>query len=217
MRLQRPDRGTAAFTIAECLVACLVIGAAFGAMAVASVTLQKSLYSAKDYSSALNAQTRITDYLRRDLRNALDAGVQAGGKEVWADLPDDYDAAGNPVDPTVGPNQTVVYTTPGARMRVRYYKDGANFVRDASGVKTVIAAKASDFEQSFAPVPAVGPVTGIALTLTYAGKFGAGASKDAIGRKATELRTVLSLRNKPAPLATPPPTPTVPKGKRKGR
>ena len=210
-------RSVAAFTIAECLVASLVIGIAFGALAMASVGLQKSLYSARDYSSALNAQARIADYLRRDLRNALDAGIQTGGKQMWVDLPDDYDAQGNPVDPSVGPNQTVVYTTPGARMRVRYYKDGTNFVRDTSGIKSVVATKATDFEPSFAPVMNGTTLIGISFTLTYAGKFGAGASKDAAGRKATELRTILSLRNKPAPTATPPPTPAVPKGKRKGR
>src|SRR5215203_5829623 len=102
MRARR-CRGTHAFTMVEMLVASMVIGVALAAMAIASVALQRSLYSARDYSTALNTQTRIADYIRRDLRNGLDAGIELSGKRLWVDLPDDYDAQGNPIDPTIGP------------------------------------------------------------------------------------------------------------------
>jgi len=215
--MRHENRRFRAFTIVETLVASMVIGVAFAALAVASVGLQRSLYSARDYSTALNTQNRIADYIRRDLRNALDAGIGAGGKSLWVDLPDDYDTQGNPVDPTIGTGQKVVYTTPGARMRMLYYLNGTNFVREGGGTTTVVAAKASEFDPNFAPIPVVGELTGVNFTLTYSGKFGIRASTDAAGRKATQLATVLSLRNKPAAVATPPPTPSAPRAKRKGR
>jgi hypothetical protein len=206
-----------AFTITEFLVATMVIGITFAALAVATISLQRSLYSARDYSTALNTQSRIADYIRRDLRNGLDAGVELAGKRLWVDLPDDYDSLGNPVDPRVGPDRTVVYTTPGARVRMRYYKSGTDFVREGGGASTVIASNAGDFEPNFTTQMAAGQLTAIRFTVTYAGKFGAKAATDPIGRKATELTTTLSLRNKPAAIPTPAPTPAVPKGKRKGR
>ena len=66
MRLRDARSALRAFTLAESLVATMVIGIAFAALAVASVALQRSLYSARDYSNALNIQTRIADYIRRD-------------------------------------------------------------------------------------------------------------------------------------------------------
>jgi type II secretory pathway pseudopilin PulG len=217
MRLRDARSALRAFTLAESLVATMVIGIAFAALAVASVALQRSLYSARDYSNALNIQTRIADYIRRDLRNALDAGVDLGGKRIWIDLPDDYDLQGNPVDPTIGPGQKVIYTTAGARMRIRYYVNGANFVREGAGSTTVIAPNAGDFAPSFTPVNTAGVLTAIKFSLTHSGKFGAKASTDPIARQATQLNTVLSLRNKQAALPTPAPTPASPPGKRKGR
>ena len=217
MSIRKPVRALRAFTIAESLVASMVVGLTFAALAVASVTLQRSLYSAKDFSTALNTQNRIADYIRRDLRNALEAGVELNGQRIWIDLPDDYDTLGNPVDPKVGEKQTVVYTTPGARMRMRYYISGADFVREGGGVTTVIAPKAGEFQPSFTPITAGGELNAIRLTLTYAGKFGAKAATDPAGRKATELTTSLSLRNKPAAVSTPPPIPAVPPKQRKGR
>jgi len=217
MRRQTGGASISAFTLAETLIATMVIGVALAALAVASVALQRSLYSARDYSNALNTQTRIADYIRRDLRNGLDAGVDLAGKRVWIDLPDDYDAQGNPVDPTIGPGQTVVYTTPGARMRMRYYVNGTNFVREGGGGTTVIAPNAAEFVPSFTPVTTAGVLTAIQFTLTYSGKFGAKAVTDAVGRQATMLSTTLALRNNPAPIPTPAPTPAAPPAKRKGR
>ena len=206
-----------AFTLVEMLVAAAVISVAFAALAVASIALQRSLYSARDYSNALNTQSRIADYIRRDLRNGLDAGVELSGKRLWVDLPDDYDAQGNPISPTIGANQTVVYTTPGARMRMRYYLNGTNFVREGGGSTTVVAPNASEFDPTFTPIVTDGVLTAVRFSLTYSGKFGPRASTSAVARQATQLNTVLSLRNKQAAIPTPAPTPSAPRAKRKGR
>lgn len=206
------------FTIIETLVACAVVGVTLSALAAASIAMQRSLLSVRRHSSALGAQSRIVDYIRRDLRNALDVSVLNGGAQLRVELPADYDTAGNPIDPTIGTGRTVVYGTSGARLIATYYLDGANFVREVAGSKTVVAADVADFQPAFRSVTSGGKPVGIGLDLTFAGKFGSNAAADPAGRLATRLSTEMALRNKPAPLPPGPITqPPGPTGKRKGR
>ena len=74
-------KSRAGFTIVEMLVASLIVAAALSALATASVALQRSLFAVRGYSAALSTQTRIADYVRRDLRNALDLAVQNARSE----------------------------------------------------------------------------------------------------------------------------------------
>lgn len=209
---------THAFTVIEVLVASAVVGVALSALAAASIAMQRSLISVRGHSSALGAQSRIADYIRRDLRNALDVTVLDAGAGLRIELPADYDTEGNPVDPTIGAGRTVVYGVPGARLSAIYYLDGANFVREVGGAKTVVAAEVSDFQPAFRSVVSGGKPVAIGLDLTFAGRFRINAAADPVGRLATRLSTEMALRNKAAPLPpTSNPQPPRPGGKRKGR
>ena len=207
-----------AFTIVETLVACAVVGVALSALAATSIAMQRSLISVRSHSAALGAQSRIVDYIRRDLRNALSVTVLDSGRRLRVELPDDYDTQGNPVDPTIGTGRTVVYGTSGARLSALYFLDGANFVRDVAGTKRVVAADVADFQPAFRSVLLAGKPVAISLDLTFSGQFGFNRSVDTAGRLATRLTTEMAFRNQPValpPTTTPPPPPTSPK--RKGR
>lgn len=211
-------RARAGFTIVEMLVASLIVAVALSALATASVALQRSLFAVRGYSAALSTQTRIADYVRRDLRNALDVAVQNAGTKLQIDLPDDYDTLGNPVDPTIGPDKTVIYGVPGARVQAWYYLSGTDFVRESGGATVVLATDATDFQPLFTALTSGGALTGVRLQMTYAGRFGTGAAADADGREATRLTTDVALRNEWSPLpggSTPPPV--VVGAKHKGR
>ena len=211
-------RSRAGFTLVEMLIASMVVAVALAALATASVAMQRSLFAVRGYSAALSTQTRLADYVRRDLRNALDVAVQNAGAKLQIDLPADYDVLGNPVDPTIGADQSVIYGVSGARVQAWYYLSGTNFVRESGGATVVVAEDVADFQPNFTALTTAGKLTGVRLELTYAGRFGAGAASDANGREATRLTTDLALRNNPAPLpggSTPPPV--VVAAKRKGR
>ncbi len=215
----RDPRSCAGFTLAELLVGMAVFAMAMSVLVVASVAMQKSLWSARGYSAALNAQVRIADYIRRDLRNALDVAVLGGGTQLQIDLPADYAPAGIPVDPAVTAARTVVYGAPGDRVRVTYSLNGADFVRQAGGVQVVLAENVADFQPVFSPLLAGTTLRAVRLDLTYAGRFGMGALTDADGRSATILSTEMALRNALSPLpvgSTPPPVITM-TGRRTGR
>lgn len=82
-----------AFTLVELIVSTGASAIILGALLLSGTSLQHSLKSSETYAGAYSDQRRITDYLSRDLRRAIQIAAT--------------DAGGNPVDVSDGATLTV--------------------------------------------------------------------------------------------------------------
>ena len=154
----------AGFTLSEILIGT----AAFGLISTALLTtwsaLQFSAMNMTSYARRQNDQTRVVDYLKRDIRRAssvaiyndatLVTGTTTWGNELRVTIPDYY-ADAREEDNAIGTNtpNTPALTggdvSYGIAMTVRYYVLNGTVIRDEAGTTRTVADAAGTLTLSF--------------------------------------------------------------------
>lgn len=96
MKLRRTNSG---YTLVEMLCSVAIGSAILAALVSGSVALQRIFYASDDYYQATEDQSRVIDYLVRDLRRSGSGSVSNNGTTLQVNYPD-Y------VDYSLGPNGT---------------------------------------------------------------------------------------------------------------
>src|SRR4051812_34064146 len=153
--------------MAEVMVASgvfLIIAASF---ITGLVALQRSFSSTISYARNHSSQLRISDYLARDLRQALTFSQTGSGSAlvVTLTLPKYYDSNGSPRMPVINSDGTVTYqdssvNPPNKAVNVRYYIQNNAIFREVDGVPRQIAENV----QNFAIIPLDSSVDPSAVT-----------------------------------------------------
>lgn len=156
-------RGT---VLAEILVACAVTSVLAAAMLTGITTLQRSFRAAHHHAKSQVEQTRLLNYIARDLRRAetVNVGTFAGSERLTLTIPDYYDNENKPRDPKIK-NDAIEYGDPTLAMPdpviVRFYKSGSTLLRSVkrirrtggvpaeSEVTTALATDVQDFTSDF--------------------------------------------------------------------
>lgn len=131
---QRPGRDAAAFTLADLLIAMMLVSMVLAGTITAQFALTRSVALSDQASLGNNDAARVADYIAKDLRSALSASVS--GNILTITVPDYFSSPGVPRTPSLSYG-TVQYTT--TPLTIRYLKQGYTIVREESGVAKVIA------------------------------------------------------------------------------
>ena len=194
----RIRKSTAAFTLAEMMMAVASSSIMLAALTTTGVALQRSFAAVQGYSTSEADQLRVSDYLALDVRRARTVSVDNSGT-LTITIPDYYNAHND--DPTwtnstpvglvsdgyggftYGTNGTVAGT-----ITVKYYQQGANFIREVAGAPTIIATNVSSFTVTPQDLS-----SSVSCRITFAPQFRYSAGTDAIN--ATTVFSNTFLRN----------------------
>lgn len=156
-------RGTA---LAEMLVASAVTSVLAAAMLTGISTLQRSFRAANHHAKSQVEQTRLLNYIARDLRRATTVNVDtfAGGERLTLTIPDYYDNDNKPRDPKIK-NDAIEYGDPTLAVpdpvTIRFYKSGSTVFRSVKRIQrtggapverevtTALATDVQDFASDF--------------------------------------------------------------------
>ena len=174
----------AGFTITELMVAAVVSTILLGVIVLGGVALQRTFNASDSALKASADQSRILDFIVRDLRQALTATVTNGGQTLTLTTPDYIDTSTNlPRIPSITPatyNTTTIpkgvvdYGNPGAPLSITYFPtnntvapysyaaNGAWIVRQVGTVQTVISLDSTSLQLSF-----VDNTNSVTATISY--------------------------------------------------
>jgi type II secretory pathway component PulJ len=145
-----PVRG--GFTLVETMVAAGVFMVVSAAILTGVVSLQRNFSNSSDYAENHATQLRISDYLSRDLRQALSFAQTGTGNALVMTMtvPNYYDSTGTPRSPVVNTDATVSYqdasvSPPKKTSTIRYYIQGDSIFREVDGAAKQIAEGIADF------------------------------------------------------------------------
>jgi type II secretory pathway component PulJ len=185
-----------AFTLTE-----LMISAAIGVLAIAAafsgaISLQRCLIAGEEFGADKTEQTRLSDYLARDLRRAQTIQGPVGNVILTLTLPGYYDADGNPITPKVvkTADSTYAATYDPTPVTVVYRKFNSTITRtENANTPVVIATNVADFE---CPVDNIGADKFVHTRITFAPSFQHKGTSTTAGRTATTVYNTIHLRNK---------------------
>jgi hypothetical protein len=137
-------------TMVELVVSTAVTSLLAAGMMVGVVTVQRSSKAAQHHAKSQVEQTRLLDYVCRDLRRALTVSVDTfeGAQRIKITITDFYAADGKPRDPVIA-NGSVYYGDKSNPVRVAYYKSGSTIYRSVNDVPSPLAVDVEDFVPSF--------------------------------------------------------------------
>jgi type II secretory pathway component PulJ len=151
MKSSRRSSSTA-FTLAETSIAAGVFAILSAASITGVISLQRNFSNTHDYAVNHSAQLRISDYIARDLREALSFSQTGSGSSLVMTLtvPNYYDAFGMPRTPTVNADGTVAYQDnsvipPKQTSTIRYYITNQTMYREVDGTAKTIAESVEEF------------------------------------------------------------------------
>lgn len=183
----------AGFSLPDVLVATAVTALMTAAMLITITTLQRSTNASQHHATSQMQQTRILDYIARDLRRALTVEVDTttDGERLSVTIPDYYTEDGKPREPTIVSN-SVTYGAAGASVPISYYRRGSVFYRNVRGAETPLATDVSDFESDFTDS---GKQT-VSVTVTFAPRYRFNSNDVSALRIGTAASATTLLRNK---------------------
>jgi Tfp pilus assembly protein PilW len=182
-----------AFTLVETLVGAAIGSMILAALLLGSVALLRTFKAVEDYSDASIDQARILDYIARDVRRATTVNLLQNPTRLALTVPDQYASTSktdrtfrSPTPATAG----VVYGS--GTVNVVFFLSGKNFIRQESGVDSVIATNVTDF----APVFDLSDPNGktVKTTITFAAIFRINPAT--APRAPTSMTNRVFLRNK---------------------
>ncbi len=181
----------AGFTLVESVVAAAVGTIILAGLALGAVALSRSSKAVENFSDATISQSRILDYLSRDVRRALTVAVTANPTKLTVTVPDQY-ATAAPQRTFKVPTVSLTNATYGnAPLTVSYYISEGNFVRQDNGVNSIIALNVSDFEPAFDNSDPSGKT--VKFTLTFMPTFK--TKSDTTARTGTKMTATAKMRN----------------------
>lgn len=205
------------FTLAETTVASAILAIILVSIVTGGVYLQK-IFAGSDASLTATAdQSRIIDYIARDLRQAMYYQVCNSGQMLTLMVPDYVDSA-NPNNlriPTVVPGTPSVanYNNNSCGVKVSYFPanaptppsttytyqaNGQYLIRQAGNTQTVISLDCTNLQIGFTD-----QTTSVLVSINFAPRFN--FSNSATERSGTTLYATTTFRTNPraAPSGTP--------------
>lgn len=181
------------FTMPELLVAGTVSLALAAGMYTAVSALQRTSAASLHHTRSQIQQTRLLDYMARDLRAALTVNVDTfqGAERLNLTLPDYYDSTGTPRDPVID-GGTVSYGSGGASVPVQYYKQGDQVYRNANGHLTLLASDLAGFEIHFTD----DGKQAVTVAISFVPRYQFAGNTSATVREGTTVYATTLLRNK---------------------
>jgi hypothetical protein len=172
-------------------------------MLTAIVSLQRSFRATSHHAKSQIEQSRLVNYIARDLRRALRVEVDTfeGAKRITMKVPDYYtlDPSGRsvPRDPVIR-NGGIDYGDPTAPVAISYYKSGSAIYRKveggpATGAGTTVLA--SDV-QDFVPDYSDDGKQIIGVSISFQPKFQLSPAHASSLRAGTTVYATTLLRNK---------------------
>jgi type II secretory pathway component PulJ len=146
------EAGICGATLAETVVAAGVFAVLCVAFISGSVSLHLNFSNTRDYARNHSAQLRISDYIARDLRQAVSFAQSGTGASLVMTLtiPNFYQANGTPRTPVVNADGSVSYkdtsVTPAKITNtIRYFINNGTMYREVDGVPRPIAESVAGF------------------------------------------------------------------------
>jgi Tfp pilus assembly protein PilW len=205
-RITRPAQPRLrAMTIPEVMVSSAILSLVMAALVVAIVTLQRTFRASQHHAKSQIEQSRLIDYISRDLRRALTVSVDTfeGAARINVLIPDYYDEKGTPDDASddvprkpriVG--RTIEYGN--APVSVSYYKSGTTVFRNYRGRVTAIVSDVSDFNMEYTDA---GKQT-VNIAVTFVPRYHFASVNEQSLRAATRASSTILLRNMRRPVGT---------------
>jgi type II secretory pathway component PulJ len=176
------------YLLSEMMISTLVFSAISIALLLGFTALERNYAATTDFAVNQGDQMRISDYLALDLRRAL--AVQAAENDTTIQIPNYYDANGNPQTPVLDGTGGVYYGAANSSVSIHYYLSGSTIYRQQGTAQAIaLAVNVQDF---IFDVTDQGKVVSTRITFnpTFTSK-GASASATA----ATAFYNVTLLRN----------------------
>ena len=152
----------AAFTLVEVMIGAAVASSVLAALAIGSITLQRTFAAVEGFGTAQSDQMRTLDYITRDVRRAKSLTITTSPTVLTLTVPNYIDSStGLPLTPSLSGGVISYGTT-----TITYSLSGSNLVRDQSGNRLVVARTVT----AFAPVldPADAKQKTVTVSLTFA-------------------------------------------------
>lgn len=182
------------FTLLEVMISASVAGVLLSSIVLGGVAFQRLFAAADENYKASSAQSRVLDYIARDVGRALSGTVANGGQRIDIKLPDYIDSSITPPaeqrrTPTIV-SGTLTYGNPADSITASYYMINQSIVRDQTTVRsgvtttarTIVSSDDESFQLSFAD-PANpgstasfsftpgGTISSVKTTITFMPKF----------------------------------------------
>ena len=140
------------FTLVETIVSAGVFGMLSSAAITGVISLQRNFSNTRDYATNHSAQLRISDYIARDLREAVTFSQTGSGSSLIMTLtiPNYYDSTGNPRTPVVKSDGSIAYqdtsfTPPKETSTICYFINNETMYRQVDGHASPIAESVEEF------------------------------------------------------------------------
>jgi type II secretory pathway pseudopilin PulG len=164
VRSRNPDQRTAAFSLAEVVLA-MALFTTFSAMLVTTwMAVTRAAVNATSYAFTQNDQMRLVDYLKRDIRRANAIAIYNGATKVtdtttfgselqltfsdyYTDAREEDNAFGTST--AAAPTLALNSISYGKSLTVRFYGSAGAAIRNEAGVERTIGAKVGGFTLSF--------------------------------------------------------------------
>lgn len=211
------------FTLAETAVASAVAAIILISIVIGGVTLQRTFAGSDSSLKATADQSRIMDYIARDLRQAMYYQVCNSGQVLTLMAPDYIDNTGNPRLPVVHPgtlNQSTglmqgwidynYANTCGIKVSYfpanaptapsttyTYTANGQYLIRQVGNTQAVISLDCTSLQISFTDQS-----TSVLVSMSFAPRFN--FSNQATDRTGTTAYTTSVFRSNPRSIPTPP-------------
>lgn len=204
-----PNSRKVGYTLMETLVASAVVAVILLAVVTGGASLQKTFAGSDGSLKATADQSRILDYIVRDVRQALTVVVSNSGQNLTLTVPPYLDPnTGNPVIPRViagaaNSPGTVDYGDPSAPSTVTYFPanplpplatsytfqaNGQYLIRQVGTTQTVISLDCTSLQ-----INVTDNVTSVSVSISYAPRFN--FSNFANARTGTAIYATTTFRN----------------------
>ena len=175
------------YTLVETMVASAVVGIILVSIVIGGVSLQRTFAGSDGALKATADQSRILDYIARDLRQALTVIVSNSGQTLTLTMPAYLDQnTGNPVIPTVSAGASsssgvVDYGDPASPLTVTYFpanpltspattytyqSNGQYLIRQVGATQTVISLDCPSLQINVAD-----NTTSVSTSISFAPRF----------------------------------------------
>jgi type II secretory pathway component PulJ len=140
------------YTLVELMISASIGGFILASIVIGGAAFQKIFAASNEYYRATSDQSRVLDYIARDVRRAVMVQVINGGQELVLTLPN-YLSSGSPQTPTIAygrsaygkPNGIVDYGTAANPVAVSYSMSGQSIIRKQGTATVTNPAKANDW------------------------------------------------------------------------
>jgi len=135
-------RVCAAFMLAELLVGMAVASLVFAALAIGSLSLQRTYNAVEAFGSSQADQLRCLDYISRDVRRAQSVSVAASPSTLTVVVQSYIDSStGLPRNPSIS-NGAITY---GGTSTITYTLSGTSLIRTEGGRQLVVGKSITSF------------------------------------------------------------------------